>query len=82
MQRIAGVLCPVVAGADVEPAGHLQAGIGDPLQQLCTRPQAEVLGQVRQDQPALAARRQVGPQPGQKAAQHAAVGVVHGGFQR
>ena len=38
--------------------------------------------QIRQDQPALAARQQVTRQPGQKAQQHAAVFVVHGALDR
>ena len=44
----------------------------NPAEQLVARAQAEVFGQIGQDQPALAARRQMRRQPGEKAAQHAA----------
>jgi hypothetical protein len=46
--------------AHVDAVDDFQAGGGDPFQQLLARAQAQVLGQVGQDQPAFAARRQVG----------------------
>ena len=71
-----------MAWPGVDAAQHLQASGGKPAQQLVSAAQTQVFGQIRQDQPALALGRQVGGQPSQVAAQHAAVRVVDGGLQR
>ena len=70
MQPVAAVMRLGVARRGIQPVQHPQAGTGNPVQQLVTRAQSQVLGQIRQDQPALAFRRQVLGQPGQKALQH------------
>ena len=56
---------------------HREAAARKRLQQLITRAQAQVFGQVGQNQPALAAWHQVLSQTGQKTQQHAAGLVIH-----
>jgi len=41
------------------PTQHLQAAFGDPAQQFVAASQAQVLSQIRQDQPAFALRAEV-----------------------
>jgi hypothetical protein len=53
-------------GLGVQPARHLQAGPAKAASSDSRESQAEVLGQVGQDQPGLATRRQMGRQPAMK----------------
>ena len=55
MQRVAAVHRLRVTGARVEPADDLQTGGGDQAHQFVRRTQAEVFGEIGQDEPALAA---------------------------
>lgn len=82
MQRIVGVCRLRMRGADVVAAEHDETGFVDPLQQGVARPQPEMLGEIGQDQPALAARLQMRGQPREETAQHAAVRVVDRVFDR
>jgi methionyl-tRNA synthetase len=59
-----------------------QAGPINHCQQFLARTQAEMLGEVRQDQPALAAWFQMRRQPAEKTAQHPAVRIVDRMFDR
>ena len=71
MQRIAGIQGLGMAWTDVLAAQHLQACGLYPAQQLLARAQLQMLGKVRDDQPAFATRQQVAGQALEKAAQHA-----------
>ena len=81
MQRIGRIERALVRRPGVDALGHHEAAIGDPAEQLHARPQAEVLGEVRQDQPAFATVDEVPREAGEEAAQHAAVVVVDRRFE-
>ncbi len=67
---------------DVIAADDLQTRRLDHRQQCIPRAQAEMLSEIRQDQPALAARFEMRGEAVQKASQHAAIRVVDGPFDR
>ena len=82
MQRIGLIAGFAVDRFDVHPAQHLQARLRDPTEQLFAGAQAQVLCQVRQNQPAFAARAQVFGQAAQEALEHLAAFVVDGLLQQ
>ena len=67
---------------DVQATQHFQAASCNRCQQFAAGAQTQVFGKVRQDEPGLAARRQVRANAAQKPQQHTAVFVVHSAFQR
>ncbi len=71
-----------MARADVLAAQDLQACGIDPAQQFLARAQLQVLGQIRQNQPAFAARQQMCSKALDKTAQHAAAFVIDGLLQQ
>ncbi len=65
----------------VQPFHHLQPGRRDGGQQIVTRPQSKVFGEVGEDKPALTARLKMVGEFLQEAEQHPAPGVVDGVVQ-
>ncbi len=78
MQRVTCIPRLAVLRPGVQTPQHLQTGLLDPAQQLLACAQAEVLGQIRQDQPAFAACAQVCGQAREEASQHGALRVIDG----
>ena len=69
-------------GLGIQAAQDREPGVRDPAQQGFAGAQAQVFGQVGQDQPAFAACAQVRWQAGQKSFEHLAAFVVHRLFQQ
>ena len=76
VQRVGGIGCARMHGPHVASIHHLQPRRVDRIEQLRSRSQAEMLGEVREDQPPFAAGFQVRGQPGEERTQHAALGIV------
>ncbi len=81
MERVAGVGGARVDGPGVEPAYHLQAGRFEQRAEVVAGAEAEVFGQVGQDQPAFTVRFQVVAEAAQETAEHPPARVVDGVFE-
>src|SRR5665213_3564244 len=76
MQRVAFVGCFRMHGTHIDSIDDLQSRGIECREQLRSSPQAKMLGEIRQDQPALAAWRKVCAQPVEESTQHAAFKIV------
>ena len=76
MQHVLGVIGPGMPGRGRVGVDDLQPGPTEHLPQLLAAAQAQVLGEVGEHQPALAARPQVLAEPLEEAAEHARALVV------
>jgi len=82
VQRIGSVESPGMFRPHIASSHDLQPCRVERSEQFRPRPQAEVLREIRKDQPALSPWRQVRGQCAQEAAQHAAVGVIDPPLER
>nr|WP_293258232.1 hypothetical protein [Nannocystis sp.] len=82
MERVAGVGGAGMLRANIVASDDLQTRGREHRQQLGPRAQAQVLGDIRQDQPALPIGGQVVGEPGEKTSQHAALGIIDRALDR
>ncbi len=80
MQRVAGVRNFGMARFGIHAVDHMQSPSFNHSEQIGARAQAEVFGNVGQDQPAFAVCLQVCGEATEEATQHAAIRVVDGLF--
>ncbi|GGS10395.1 hypothetical protein GCM10010269_56930 [Streptomyces humidus] len=76
MEWVGGALGAWVPGLGIDLFHDAKLCCLDGVEQLLTCPEAEVLCQVGQDEPSLAARSEAGGQTGKEAVKHGAVRIV------